>query len=233
MGTLQIFLDETYPAANGAELLAVAGVGAFKSAWPRFAGELEPVASVRSSRKLETIRSFVAERRIRAVIAGARLDRLGGTGGVVDLLSSSTAISRRDNVWSQIMGYCAAIVLRRALEIGWLVSSAEIFYESKSLVADHRRVMHEILQRVVSQQASRFTRRRTHLRTQNVKVRRIGVVPKPKSGCRSTPMQWATWLAHWVAKLPNEYAGPTMPGNIEVYDVEDFVGLPKGQIDSP
>lgn len=225
MSTLQIFLDETYPATSGAELIAIAGVGAFKSQWRRFAADLERVAGVRTSRKLATVRSFVEERRIRAVIAGARLDRLGAAPGVVDSFSDLPEISRRDNVWSQVMGYGASLVLRRALESGWKVGVAEIFYDSKTLAFEHRQVVHKLLARVVSDQATRLTRRRSEIRSQQVLVRRVGPVSKPKSGCQSTPLQWGTWLAHWVGRLPDAYAGDTMPANVEVYDVEEFVGL--------
>lgn len=225
MSILQIFLDETYPATDSAELLALAGVGAFKSQWRLFATDLERIASVRASRKLATVRSFVAERRIRAVIAGARLDRLGAAPGVVDSFSDLPEISRRNNVWSQVMGYSAALVLRRALESGWKVGVTDIFYDSKTLSSEHRRIVHELLARIVSDQASRLTRQRRGIRAQQVLVRHVGPVSKPKSGCQSTPQQWGTWLAHWVARLPDLYFGDTMPANVEVYDVEELVGL--------
>ena len=223
MGSLQIFLDETYVKQPPAEILAVASVGAFKTQWPRYAKELCQLSGLRASRKLEAVHDFVASRNLRGVIAGARLDSLGAASGVRDSFSGMGLIARRDNVWSQVMEYSAAQLLKRVLENGWLIGTVEALYDSKALSPSHRQVAHEAFRRAVAREATRFTRRQKTIRSQVITIAHVGPVAKPARLAQSSSTQWGIWLAHWVAKLPHTYAGPSMPPNVEVYDVAPIV----------
>ena len=219
MGSILIFVDETYIENPPAELLAVAAVAVFESNWSLQVADLLNIASVRRSRKLQAVRDFVGQGRLRAVIAGARLDELGARPGLRDTFSDTGLMSRRDNVWIQLMGYATNLLLRRVLENGWLVSAAALHYDSKSLAKSHRETAHATLIRVVERESRRLTKRMTGLRREVIRVRHVGPVPKPAQQAASSNLQWGTWLAHWVAKLPHRYVATSLPSNVEVYDL--------------
>jgi hypothetical protein len=209
MGRILVFLDETYPAKGDAEILAVAAVGVFRSHWHRYAGQLPILAGVRAARKLETIRGFVADRRMLAVIAGTRLDFVNARARHRDTFTDVGPVSRRNSVWAQTMGKATAIILRRVVEMGWRVQTCDILYDPKSLTQRHREQVHRSLRRILQKFASR-------LACSDVT---IGTIREIKKDVGESELGWGTWLAHWVAKLPHKYAGPTMPSNVEVYDV--------------
>lgn len=214
MGHVLIFLDETYPAQGSAELVAVGAVACFTSRWHRYAAELRALAGLRSARKLQAIREFVGSRRLRAVIAGSRLDLVGATQGRRDVFPDLGSLSRRDSVWAQTMGSASAIMIRRLLENRWRVQTFDLYYDPKSLSPQHREQIHSSLQRVLSERTSQIAGRQ-------LTVRAIHEVPKPSPG-QGSDITWGTWLAHWIARLPYKYAGSTLPANIEVFEVTRY-----------
>lgn len=213
MGHVRLFFDETYPKEGSSELVAVAAVAVFKSQWPRYIQELRPLTGLGDKRRLDAIREFIATRRLQCVVAGTRLDLVGASPKSRDEYSD-VSLSRRDRIWVQTMGSAAALLTRRVLEIGWNVARFDLFYDPKSLAKEHRDLVQSSLRKVMEKQTTLLAKR-------PVTIGKIKEVPKAVNG-NYNELSEGTGLAHWIAKLPHEYAGARLPSNIEIYDVAKY-----------
>jgi hypothetical protein len=153
--------------------------------------------------------SFRGGRPARAVIGVARLD-VEGTSPRSDEYSDIGSRSRRDRIWVQTMSCSVACLTRRCWEEGWFFDRLNLFYDPKSLAGEHQGLVDYSLPGVLVEQLTKMAGR-------PVSVGTIQAVPKPV-GSDYDELTEGTELAHWVAKLPERFAGRDLGPNIEIVD---------------
>ncbi len=141
------FLDERYE-FTGSSTTVVNGCCIFlRHHWLNLSDETAKAGQVKAKRQLQTLEHVLEQSHGVAVVAHANVPQSHYVSGEMDATGDIAAMSRPDNIWSQMMAFTICT------GVAWLHHSQmplgriDVYYDSKSLKADHRAVFEAAIRR--------------------------------------------------------------------------------------
>lgn len=191
-----MFLDERVEKGDRGLRLILACIVSEQSRWSQGYKLAQSIFGLRPKRRLKAIHEFLEQLSGFAVVTYANVPPDVMTGGEINGTSDISAMSRSDNLWSQV--FLAAVTAALAYIRKSSVKEAEIdvFYDPKSLTSEHKRAMRRILEETLPCIACEDLN--THATDPDFRFRfkRFDEIPKRFSGLPQDVLQIGTTLAH-------------------------------------
>jgi hypothetical protein len=192
------FLDESYSRGTWKKTIIMA-------AWiveqARFNHYFSTSPDLHRTPVLDGINSMLESLGAWAVVAWADLDetlfRTGETDGADDIPS----MARTDNIWSHCFTFAVGSLIAKLVQEGKDLGTVDIYFDPKSLKAEHEIALGKTLRDMLVQQAKRHASQLAQLsgaRSQLLKkltIRRIERVTKARNGRAPDKFQKGTWIA--------------------------------------
>ena len=196
-----VFADERYKAADSYTTIVMGCCIFLRRHWLNRSQKAAKVGQVKSKRQLEAIEDVLETIHGVAVVTHANVSRLHYVPGEIDTTPDIMAMSRTDNIWSQMMAFsiCAGVAwLHRS---GMPLGVVDMYYDRKDLTTDHRAAFEAMIRKNIPQTArdaateypERFSVKADHLMFGAIKQ-----ISKPGVGTQPSPYQQGTMLAHHV-----------------------------------
>jgi hypothetical protein len=191
-----MFLDERVEKGDRGLRLILACIVSEQTRWKQGYKFAQAIFGIRPKRRLKAIHEFLEQVSGFAVVTYANLPPDIVTGGEINGTSDISAMSRSDNLWSQV--FLAAVTSALACIRKSSVKEAEIdvFYDRKSLTSEHKRAMRHILEETLPCIACEDPN--THATDLGFQFRfqKFDEIPKCNSGLPQDVRQTGTALAH-------------------------------------
>ena len=221
---LVAFLDERSEDSGSSRTLITGCCIFLRHHWFNLSHEAAKAGQVKARRQLKTLQDVLERIHGIAVVAQATGPRSEYLSGEMDATGDIAAMSRADNIWSQMMAFTICAGIARLHRSRMPLGLVEVYYDSKSLKADHRAVFEATIRRniakaardAVSEHPERFNINQDHLT-----FGAIEQISKRTHGTKPTPYQQGTLLADILCRQWKHIAARGEHGR---FLVKDFSG---------
>jgi hypothetical protein len=221
------FVDEAYFRTGTHTRIALASWAVEQLAWNR---QVERLAELYKSPVLHSIASMFDRLAARANISTANLENTLFRSGETDGTDDIPSMARTDNIWSHCVIYGVAGLIRDLVEAGLEVGTVDMYFDPKSLKAEHLEAIKSTLYKLVAPVVKRYAGARHSNVLKKLSIRRIEPVKKPEAGGTPDKFQAGTWVADKACTNSDEMV-QVNPKRITHYDISDIVRRTAQQFD--
>jgi hypothetical protein len=183
------FFDESYRSNLGTVMAAWA---VEQHRYTRYESRLPELFKTPVLKQVETMLSSCDAR---AVLSAAKLSPEILRPGEIDGTNDVPQMARTDNIWSQSLVFLLSNLLSELLGNRHQVGTIDVYYDPKTLKAEHRQALEGVIRESVVQEAQAADRSLGWNRFTKLRIRRVQQVEKPHGGQAPTKFQMGTWIA--------------------------------------
>ena len=158
-----------------------------------------------------------------ALISKADLDRSLFKPGERDGTADVLAMARPDTIWSVAVIFSVGYLIKLLMLDSYTVQTVDVFFDPKSLKADHAKALERVLRETLVREARRFSVQKDSNLLRHLHIRRITPVDKPQKDAAPNKFQVGTWISHKLCTKSDEFFRTGSRDRIKTEDISEVV----------